>query len=100
MPERYMTEDSKLRQLNNEERQVAERERALLEKIAELDALEEEITSSEKELRMREARRKQLIVRLPESLWRDIAGWADDDYRSVNGQIEYLLARSVRERSK
>ena len=95
-----MAEDTKLRQLNKQERQIADREKALLERTARLDALEQEISSREKELRIREARRKQLILRLPESLWREIAGWADDDYRSINGQIEYLLARSVRERSK
>lgn len=42
--------------------------------------------------------RKQIVLRLPESLWVEIARWADDDFRSINGQIEYLLTKCVRER--
>ena len=44
--------------------------------------------------------RKQIILRLPESLWTEIARWAEDDFRSINGQIEYLLTQCVRERKK
>ena len=44
--------------------------------------------------------RKQIVLRLPESLWADIAKWAEDDFRSINGQIEYLLTKSVRDRKK
>ena len=29
-----------------------------------------------------------------------IAAWAEDDFRSVNGQIEYLLTECVRQRKK
>lgn len=29
-----------------------------------------------------------------------IAAWAEDDFRSVNGQIEYLLSECVRQRKK
>jgi hypothetical protein len=47
-----------------------------------------------------DARRKQIVLRLPESLWAEIARWAEDDFRSINGQIEYLLTKSVRERKK
>ena len=50
--------------------------------------------------RARDAKRKQIVLRLPESLWNDIARWAEDDFRSINGQIEYLLTKSVRERKK
>ena len=48
----------------------------------------------------RDERRKQIVLRLPESLWTEIARWADDDFRSINGQIEYLLTKSVREHRK
>ncbi|MBQ6315612.1 MAG: Arc family DNA-binding protein [Mogibacterium sp.] len=54
----------------------------------------------ERELKARDSRRKQIILRLPESLWKDIARWSDEDFRSINGQIEYLLTRSVREHYK
>ena len=37
------------------------------------------------------------IFRLPESLWQDIARWAEDDFRSINGQIEYILTRASKE---
>ena len=29
-----------------------------------------------------------------------IAAWAEDDFRSVNGQIEYLLTECVKQRKK
>ena len=48
----------------------------------------------------KDPKRKQIILRLPETLWADIAGWAEDDFRSINGQIEYLLTQCVRERKK
>ena len=44
--------------------------------------------------------RKQIILRLPESLWTEIARWAEDDFRSINGQIEYLLTLSIKEHRK
>ena len=33
-------------------------------------------------------------------LYAAIAAWAEDDFRSVNGQIEYLLTECVRQRKK
>jgi hypothetical protein len=44
--------------------------------------------------------KKQILLRLSSSLWEDLAGWAEDDFRSINGQIEYLLTESVRQRKK
>ena len=46
------------------------------------------------------AEKKQVPLRLPEKLYNDIAKWAEDDFRSVNGQIEYLLSECVRQRKK
>ena len=40
--------------------------------------------------------RKQILLRLSPSLWEELARWAEDDFRSINGQIEYLLTESVR----
>ena len=40
------------------------------------------------------------IVRLSPKLYAAIAAWAEDDFRSVNGQIEYLLSECVRQRRK
>lgn len=44
--------------------------------------------------------KKQILLRLSPSLYEDICKWAEDDFRSVNGQIEYLLSQSVRKRKK
>ena len=39
-------------------------------------------------------------LRLSAKLYDAIAAWAEDDFRSVNGQIEYLLTECVRQRKK
>lgn len=44
--------------------------------------------------------KKQILLRLSSSLWQDLAAWAQDDFRSVNGQIEYLLSEAVKQRKK
>ena len=46
------------------------------------------------------AEKKQIPLRLSEKLYADIAAWAEDDFRSVNGQIEYLLSECVKQRKK
>ncbi len=42
--------------------------------------------------------KKQILLRLSSSLWEELASWAEDDFRSINGQIEYLLTESVKKR--
>lgn len=44
--------------------------------------------------------KKQVLLRLSSSLWKELAAWAEDDFRSINGQIEFLLTESVRNRRK
>ena len=46
------------------------------------------------------AAKKQIPLRLSEKLYNDIASWAEDDFRSVNGQIEYLLTECVKQKKK
>ena len=46
------------------------------------------------------AEKKQIPLRISEQLYAAIAAWAEDDFRSVNGQIEYLLTECVRQRKK
>lgn len=75
-----------------------EREQKLIKRKEKLDAMEAELKSRQKSLAASEAKRKQIVLRLPESLWADIARWAEDDFRSVNAQIEYLLTKCVKER--
>ena len=47
-----------------------------------------------------ESGKKQVPLRLSPKLYDAIAAWAEDDFRSVNGQIEYLLTECVRQRKK
>ena len=47
-----------------------------------------------------ENQKKQIPLRLSAKLYNAIAAWAEDDFRSVNGQIEYLLTECVRQRKK
>ena len=42
--------------------------------------------------------KKQVPLRLSPSLYAKLAAWAEDDFRSVNGQIEYLLSECVKNR--
>ena len=44
--------------------------------------------------------KKPVLLRLSNQLYRDVAEWAEEDFRSVNGQIEYLLTECVRKRKK
>ncbi|MCR4651314.1 MAG: PTS ascorbate transporter subunit IIC [Lachnospiraceae bacterium] len=46
------------------------------------------------------ADKKQVPLRLSEKLYNALAEWAEDDFRSVNGQIEYLLTECVKQRRK
>ncbi len=43
------------------------------------------------------AGRKAFLLRISPGLWEALERWASDELRSVNGQIEFLLARAVRE---
>lgn len=44
--------------------------------------------------------KKQVPLRLSKTLFDDLSAWAQDDFRSLNGQIEYLLSEAVRKRKK
>lgn len=44
------------------------------------------------------AKRKSFLMRIDPLLWKEIEGWAHQDLRSVNGQIEFLLREAVRKR--
>jgi len=47
-----------------------------------------------------DGKKKQVPLRLSAKLYDAISQWAEDDFRSVNGQIEYLLTECVRQRKK
>ena len=42
--------------------------------------------------------RKSLLLRIRPELWDELARWAAEEFRSANGQIEFLLQRAVDER--
>jgi hypothetical protein len=44
--------------------------------------------------------KKQVPLRLSASLYNELAAWAEDEFRSINGQIEYLLTECVKKRKK
>ena len=45
-----------------------------------------------------DSKKKQIPLRLSAKLYAELAAWAEDDFRSVNGQIEYLLTEAVKKR--
>jgi len=44
--------------------------------------------------------RKSFLLRINPELWNELEGWSQEEFRSVNGQIEFLLQQAVRERRK
>ena len=44
------------------------------------------------------AERKSFLMRIDPALWADLEAWAQDELRSVNGQIEYVLRQAVHRR--
>lgn len=76
------------------------KEQQLQKKLEKLEAMEAEIKVREKKLKESEKKKKQILLRIAPSLWDEISAWAEEDFRSINGQIEYLLAESVRRRKK
>lgn len=44
--------------------------------------------------------KKQIPLRLSSKLYNELSAWAEDEFRSINGQIEYLLTECVRKRKK
>lgn len=49
---------------------------------------------------MADNNKKQVPLRIGEKLYEDLLKWAEDDFRSVNGQIEYLLTECVKQHKK
>ncbi len=43
--------------------------------------------------------RKSILLRISPELWNALSGWARDELRSVNAQIEYILREAVRRRA-
>ena len=78
--------------------ELDKKEQQLQKKLEKLEAMEREIKDREKKLKESEKKKKQILLRIAPSLWDEIARWAEEDFRSINGQIEYLLAECVKKR--
>lgn len=46
------------------------------------------------------AERKAFLIRIDSDLWAQLEAWAQDELRSVNGQIEYILRQAVQKRGR
>ena len=82
------------------ERELARKEEQLAARLARIADLEAQIVKREKAAKDKEKAKKQVLLRLAPSLWDEIAQWAEDDFRSINSQIEFLLSEAVRQRKK
>jgi len=79
---------------------ISDREKQLQKRLEQIKQLEEEILRRENELKNKQNAKKQVLLRLAPTLWNQIAVWAEDDFRSINSQIEFLLNEAVKNRSK
>ena len=84
--------------MEHKQEQIIEKEQELNQRLQKLEQMEAEIKDREKKIKEKEKAKKQILLRLAPSLWEDLAAWAEEDYRSINSQIEYLLAECVRKR--
>ena len=46
------------------------------------------------------AERKSILLRLSPKMWDEISKWAEDEFRSVNGQIEYILHDALKKHGR
>lgn len=49
---------------------------------------------------MGDGKKKQIPLRISEELFAELTRWAENDFRSLNGQIEYLLTECVKTHNK
>lgn len=82
------------------EDELITKEAQLAARLARVTELETQVLRKEKALKEKEKAKKQVLLRLAPSLWDEIAAWAEEDFRSINAQIEYLLTDAVRNRRK
>jgi len=46
------------------------------------------------------ADKKPFVLRVSPEMLKELEDWASDEFRSINGQIEYLLSKALQERKK
>ena len=83
-----------------EQKELEEKEIKLKERLEKIHSMEQEVLKKEKKIKEKEKAKKQVLLRLAPSLWNELAAWAEEDFRSINGQIEFLLTEAVRNKKK
>lgn len=83
-----------------EQKELEEKEKKLKERLKKIHSMEQEVLKKEKKIKEKEKAKKQVLLRLAPSLWNELAAWAEEDFRSINGQIEFLLTEAVRNKKK
>jgi hypothetical protein len=43
------------------------------------------------------SKKKTFALRIDPELFKQIEKWADDEFRSVNGQIEWMISKSLKD---
>ena len=46
------------------------------------------------------AEKKNVLLRLNPKTWDELSRWAEEEFRSINGQIEYILHEALIKRKK
>ena len=79
---------------------LRQKEEQLKARLARLEEMEAQVLRREKAAKEKEKAKKQVLLRLAPSLWDEIAQWAEEDFRSINSQIEFLLSEAVKQRKR
>lgn len=43
------------------------------------------------------SKKKSFVLRIDPETFKQIEKWADDEFRSVNGQLEWMISKSLKE---
>jgi len=46
------------------------------------------------------AEKKTVLLRLNPKTWEELSKWAEEEFRSINGQIEFILHEAIIKRRK
>ncbi len=46
------------------------------------------------------AQKKSFVLRINPQILKELEKWAEDEFRSVNGQIEYLLQKALKDNGR
>lgn len=43
------------------------------------------------------SKKKSFVLRIHPDLFKEVEKWADDEFRSVNGQLEWMINKTLKE---